>query len=324
MPAGTGAFPEWGQPRRIMPDRDEMDKTTAPVQSEIRHPLRFHSLAIDFLTNSPPLSRALTPMYGHLFQVDGLARQADTRYHLVANTTPKGTTYHLLRDDKHLYTTGRPRDLLSLVESNISQAVIHHFRDLLILHAGAVAQDGVGVIIGGEPGMGKSTLVAGLVHAGFGYLSDEIVLLCPRTLRLIGFPKVITFKKAPAALLAPLLGAVRMVGVEHGTDAEGLCAHPVSVRIASSVSLDLVLLADPIVPGPPVMAPISRARGIARLLGHAANLRSLQFAPLGALAEALREGACYSLNSGALDRTVARVRELVATTAEARAAQGAL
>ena len=300
-----------------------MDEVTATLQSEIHHPLRFHSLAIDLLTNSPPLSCALTAMYGYLFQVADLTRQADTCYHLVASTTPKGTTYHLLHGNKHLYTTGRPRDLLSLVEWNISQAVIHHFRDLLILHAGAVTQDEVGVIIGGHAGTGKSTLVAALVHAGFEYLSDEIILLCPRTLRLIGFPKGITFKKAPSALLAPLLGAVRGVGVDHGGDAEGLYVHPVPARVASSASLDLLLHADSVVPGPPVMTPISRARGIAILLGLAANLRILQFDPLGALAKALGEGACYSLNSGALDRTVARVRELVATTAEARAPRGA-
>lgn len=45
--------------------------------------------------------------------------------------------------------------------------------DRLHLHGGYVALDGCGILIAGEPGSGKSTLVAQLVDAGFDYLTDE-------------------------------------------------------------------------------------------------------------------------------------------------------
>jgi hypothetical protein len=47
------------------------------------------------------------------------------------------------------------------------------------LHAaGLVAPKGWGILISGPPGRGKSTLAVGLVRKGWGYLSDDAVLLC--------------------------------------------------------------------------------------------------------------------------------------------------
>lgn len=43
----------------------------------------------------------------------------------------------------------------------------------VVLHAGAVALDGRGVVLPAEMDVGKSTLVTALVRDGFGYLSDE-------------------------------------------------------------------------------------------------------------------------------------------------------
>jgi hypothetical protein len=50
----------------------------------------------------------------------------------------------------------------------------------LCLHAGVVSSPGGTVVVPGSSGLGKSTLTAALVRAGFGYLSDE-VLAVPRS-----------------------------------------------------------------------------------------------------------------------------------------------
>jgi hypothetical protein len=50
----------------------------------------------------------------------------------------------------------------------------------LCLHAGVVSCPGGTVVVPGSSGLGKSTLTAALVRAGFGYLSDE-VLAVPRS-----------------------------------------------------------------------------------------------------------------------------------------------
>lgn len=63
--------------------------------------------------------------------------------------------------------------------------------DRLHLHAGLVASDGLGVLIAGYPGSGKSTFITALVKAGYDYLTDESVGV-DRAGRLTPFPKPIS------------------------------------------------------------------------------------------------------------------------------------
>ncbi len=254
-----------------MLDKLGSDGMKPPSRCEIRHPLRFLSLSIDLLTNCETLSCRLKALYGRLLQAQEGAAKADTIYYLAARKARSGTTYHLFRNHEHLYLTERPSDLLSVLECNIGQTIIHHFDNFLVLHAGGVAKAGTGVVIAGGSGTGKSTLVAALAHAGFEYLSDEILLLCPRTLRLFGFPKGITLKGNPPPCLDPGNGLGRGENRDWALGSEGPLVYPAPGKVASSSSVGLVLLAGPIAHGPPLLARISRARGIARLLGHAAN-----------------------------------------------------
>ena len=48
---------------------------------------------------------------------------------------------------------------------------------LALLHAGAIALPAGCLLLCGDSGAGKSTLLAGLVHAGFGFMADDIVPL---------------------------------------------------------------------------------------------------------------------------------------------------
>ena len=47
----------------------------------------------------------------------------------------------------------------------------------LILHAAVIEKDGRAAILPGDPGSGKSTLCAALIHAGWRLLSDELALI---------------------------------------------------------------------------------------------------------------------------------------------------
>jgi hypothetical protein len=64
-------------------------------------------------------------------------------------------------------------------ECTFSFRVLFHFwtRDLpaQLVHAGAMARDGVGVLIPGQSGSGKSTSCLNLLRAGYDYLGDDYV-----------------------------------------------------------------------------------------------------------------------------------------------------
>lgn len=59
----------------------------------------------------------------------------------------------------------------------------------LRFHAGAAERDGRVVVVMGESGQGKSTLTAGLVRAGWSYVTDELVAIEPTTLAAHGYAR---------------------------------------------------------------------------------------------------------------------------------------
>lgn len=68
---------------------------------------------------------------------------------------------------------------LGLLDAQIRMFVAVNARDVIFVHAGAVAQDGKALLLPGESFAGKTTLVAALVESGATYFSDEYAVLDP-------------------------------------------------------------------------------------------------------------------------------------------------
>ena len=83
--------------------------------------------------------------------------------------------------------------------------------DLVLVHASAAVLDGRAIVMPGPMGAGKSTLVAALVRAGLGYLTDEIVALDPATGVVVPYPKYLSLGPALAHLVPDLPADLRTV-----------------------------------------------------------------------------------------------------------------
>jgi len=134
----------------------------------------------------------------------------------------------------------------------------------LCLHAGVVSCPTGTVVVPGSSGLGKSTLTAALVQAGFGYLSDE-VLAIPRTGGLparfarpiaVGPESWTVLGLDPA--LRPAAGDERLIEPER----LGRLAEPAPIRH--------ILLAERR-PGGPELAEQSRGTAVPVLLSRAFN-----------------------------------------------------
>lgn len=88
--------------------------------------------------------------------------------------------------------------------------------DFLLFHAGAVSRNGSGVVLPGASGTGKTTLVAGLVVAGYDYLSDEAAAIDPVSGMLYPYPKALTLKSDLLFDLYPHLEPNRVEGPLNG------------------------------------------------------------------------------------------------------------
>jgi hypothetical protein len=91
----------------------------------------------------------------------------------------------------------------------------------VLFHAGAVAARGQGILVVGDSGHGKTTLVLALLRRGFRFLSDDVGAIERTTGRLAPFPRSLllrpgTLQRTGFTLLQdpPWLGAKQFVDIE--------------------------------------------------------------------------------------------------------------
>ena len=103
------------------------------------------------------------------------------------------------------YFETEPADRLTALLSDVTVEAIKAAGGNLLLHAGAIARlDGASAVLCGASGSGKSTLTAGLVTAGWAYVTDETVCLDPVTLRITPFRRPLSIKAGSHQVLAHL------------------------------------------------------------------------------------------------------------------------
>jgi hypothetical protein len=127
--------------------------------------------------------------------------------HLYSLVTSRSGYTHLFLDDSFVAHTEDVASAIAWLSWDINRAVAEESTSYLLMHSGAVAVPGGGeggVLLPGAAGSGKSTLVAALVRAGLGYLSDELVALDLPGAALVPFPRTIVLKKGSFELLGDL------------------------------------------------------------------------------------------------------------------------
>ncbi len=131
------------------------------------------------------------------YAVEGEMEAEATPTYEILDRGPEETVsrYRLLLEGRWVNGSGDPSHVLDDLFSHINLDTIAAREGLVMVHAGSVVTPGgAGLVIPASSGLGKTTLVAGLVQAGFGYLSDEAAVFDPDTARLHPYPKRLTLK----------------------------------------------------------------------------------------------------------------------------------
>lgn len=181
--------------------------------------------------------------------------------------------------------------------------------DLLCVHAGVVSVPGGGAIaFPGRSGLGKSTLTAALVRAGFEYLSDEVLALRPDG-RVSAFPRPVALDTAAVTML----GLADMV-VIRGADEMLIAADALgSVGPAVAPLVELLLLERR--PGPALLMPAPRSEAVAALVEHSFNhYRD----PQASLAQFVRLVACARVRRAAYSDAAELAQLLAAEICQGR------
>lgn len=208
--------------------------------------------------------------------------------------------YVIARDGEPLGEVTAWDDILPTLEWAIDTAAVEHLGGrYLLLHAGALARDGRGLILPAASGSGKTTLTAALLRAGFQYLGDEVAALQLATWRLVPFAKSLCVKPGSRRALAPLYPQLaaddqRVAYIRPPDD--GWPAAPVPVRH--------VVFPEYVSGARAALTPLTRAAALPRLLAHGFNVAALGARGVEGLVELLRGVECYALTTGDLNRAV--------------------
>ena len=119
----------------------------------------------------------------------------DLDYLLCADAEP--TSFTLSRAGAPVASARQAADLLFLLEKDLVVALQRRRPDLLFLHAAALVHRGRAYVLAGDSGHGKSTTAWGLLHHGFGYLSDELAPIDLATFDVLAYPHALCLKRAP-------------------------------------------------------------------------------------------------------------------------------
>jgi hypothetical protein len=179
-------------------------------------------------------------------------------------------------------------------------------------HAGGVVRDGVGVVLPADTEAGKTTLTAGLVRAGFGYLTDEAVAFRRGTATIEPYPKPLSIDPGSWSLF-PELEPHADLGDDDYKKTQWQ-VPPDAIRIdaaASACAARLLVFPRYVQDAPTELNPLGRAEALVELAKNTFSFNTNSRAALDALAIVVRVVDCYRLTVGTLADGVAAVTALV-------------
>ncbi len=163
--------------------------TQTPAPNDPPLYLRFFDQLVALRSDAPNFVNLFGQMYRHLLVAPepGLAASAWP----VSITTHGAPTLHLGDEARRLGAAGL---LDGFVYETVLYAILARVRSHFLAHAGAVAREGRGLVLAGESGHGKTTLVLELARRGWDFLSDELAALSRTDGRLHPFPRALRLR----------------------------------------------------------------------------------------------------------------------------------
>lgn len=202
----------------------------------------------------------------------------------------------------------------AMLEWGLNWVISSHAHEHLVLHAAAVERDGEALILAADPGSGKSTLCAALVHQGWRLLSDELALV-----RLDN--GLVDPIARPISLKNQSIDVVRAWG--EGIDLGPVCEDTAKGRVAH-MKPPRASVAALGVPARPAMVVFPRyeagagvgseavgsGHGFLELLRHAFNWPLLATDGFEAMATLLADLPLFRLRHGSCEDAVAHIEHL--------------
>jgi hypothetical protein len=226
----------------------------------------------------------------------------------------RGPGYGLWLGRRRLIEVRTTGGLLGRLIFEINGEAIRRTRRVMLLHAGAVAWKRQGVLLPAKRESGKTTLVAGLIRAGFNYLTDEAAVIDPGDGYLHPYPKPLSVDHPSMELLSglrerllPELGSGSYIQyqVPPGDLRPRAIGRPCRVRYVVFPQYSPEV--------PTRLSPITRAEALYTLTQNSFNLEYFDSGGVDVLADVVRDAECFRLTMRDLQSPVRALQKLIQT-----------
>jgi hypothetical protein len=218
------------------------------------------SVAVDDPASAPAVVELLRAFEAPLGGVSAPVR----RYCI---DTLEGESYRLTCDDEVLASNECWPRVVTTLMVDLNRHAIDAFEGFAV-HAGVVAMGGNAIAFPGESGIGKSTLTAACIDAGFAYVSDEALCIDHDHGHVVPYPR-------PIALSPHGWHLARLSGApENGID-DGVEVLFSAAQLDARLTADVLKLAHVVQlvrdEGPARLVSMPRSRALASLLEMSFN-----------------------------------------------------
>lgn len=254
-------------------------------------------------------------------------REPDVTFSLVVASPLGGTKnegYHYFyRNDDLVRKTKDYWKLIRILEWQLSVFLTEEVIDFVLLHSGAVAKDGAGIILPGSSRSGKSSLTMTLLLRGYDYLSDEIAVIATSTGKVCPFPKPLSCRdislfpelvKKPYIWFGPRKATPKSSKQESGSSTPVWFAHSEDIRsgsIGSSMPIKYIIFPTHTPGDTCQLQPISKGRAMRGLINHTVNFHRLGKNGLKFLGRMVGEAESFTLVGSGLQATSNLITQLV-------------
>lgn len=276
--------------------------------------LRLLDSKIELFMQDAEFEALIHPIVGHLYFQPGLGGELT-----------QGTIHVCrLKGNIGIYRDGRPvacfADKSALgpsVKSIMLQMAIDHSSSQFYFHAGVLSNGEQLVMLPGAAGSGKSTLTAGLMHAGLCYYSDEVALFSPDSAAVRPFPIALCSKSTAWPTLEVLFSDFGTLPDYVRLDGKRVRYQPPKVDLSDPQYDKALPVRSLVFPrySPDVstqLIPISRVDALQRLMEECLAVRKpLAIPDVEGLAQWIGSVDCYELPNNSLHSSVSSIMNLM-------------
>ena len=206
-------------------------------------------------------------------------------------------------------------EVLVLLMEEVTKALITRLDAGVALHAAAVGYKGVGILMPGATGSGKSSLAAWLLAGGLDYLTDEIAILSGAG-TIVGFPRALVIKPGAAESVRALPGFDESKSIRCGSH---LLKLPPEARIETEARDVGLIVVPSYQPGTEArIESLSPGEAALRLVACNLNARNLKDGGFESIAALTRRVPAFLLRFGAFSQLEGTLDRMIGLAVENR------